>query len=328
MSDTTTNTDIPFGAWIKQLRLDRKISLEEIAAVTKVHIAQLRMIEEGEWKDLPASAFVRGFLVCYSRHLELDEEDVLRRYKIAMGSQLKTIESALPEGHRTVQSATRPKVRVASTPNFQKSPGSRDIDVKSNPTLTPKKIGIGAGALVVLVCLILLISLGKKSKPEAPVPAPETTAEVSETAAPELATPAAPVVVPVATPPQFTLELVGIEESWVNVKIGDSNAQGFSLKAGERKPFSVSPSVQLVLSNAGAVEIRWQGKAYASPGFRGDVKTLQLPAGLATLNEKKFVPKKVIAPRTAPVAPEAPAATEAPAAPASETPAVPAPEAR
>ena len=323
MSDTTTNTDLPFGSWIKQQRLDRKVSLEEIAAVTKVHIAQLRMIEEGEWKDLPASAFVRGFLVCYSRHLELDEEDVLRRYKIAMGSQLKTIESALPEGHRSVQSATRPKVRVASTPNFQKSPGARDIDVKSTPTLTPKKIGIGVGAVVALICLILLISLGKKTKSENPAPALETTTEVAETpVVPEIATPASTPAATTEVAPQFTLELVGIEESWVNVKIGDSNAQGFSLRAGERKPFSVSPSAQIVFSNAGAVEIRWQGKTYASPGFRGDVKTLQLPAGLSTLNEKKFVPKKVIAPRAAP------AATETPTAPATETPAAPAPEAR
>jgi transcriptional regulator with XRE-family HTH domain len=322
MSDTTPNTEPSFGSWIKQQRLDRKVSLEEIAAVTKVHIAQLRMIEEDDWKDLPASAFVRGFLVCYSRHLNLDEEDVLRRYKIAMGSQLKTIESALPEGHRSIQSATRPKVRVASTPNFQKSPGARDIDVKATPTLTPKKIAIAAASLGIIVVIILLISLGKKSDPKPPVvtevPAAAPTAEVAVAPAPE----AAPPINTAAPAPQFSLELIGVEESWVNVRVGDQNAQGFSLKPGERKNFAVSPSAQIVLSNAGAVEIRWEGKTYASPGFRGDVKTLQLPAALSTLTEKKFIPKRVIAPRTAPAA-TTPAPEVAPEAPAAPTPAAP-----
>ncbi|MEO5667914.1 MAG: RodZ domain-containing protein [Bdellovibrionota bacterium] len=317
MSESTQTPEPSFGSWIKQQRLERKVSLEEIAAVTKVHIAQLRMIEEDQWKDLPASAFVRGFLVCYARHLALDEEEVLRRYKIAMGSRLKTIEAALPEGHRSVQSATRPKVRVATTPNFQKSPGARDIQVKSSPTLTPKVIGIAVASLLAVVCLILLISLGRKSEPKVEVketPAAETTEVAPTPVAPPLAS---------ATPvpaPQFILELVGVEESWVNVKNGDQNAQGFSLRANERKSFTVSPSVQLVLSNAGAVEVHWEGKSYAAPGFRGDVKTLQLPSGLASLTEKKFVAKKVIAPRSAPPAtatpaPATPAATDAPATP-------------
>jgi cytoskeletal protein RodZ len=324
MSDTTSpqNTDMPFGSWIKQQRLDRKVSLEEIAAVTKVHIAQLRMIEENDWKDLPASAFVRGFLVCYARHLQLDEEDVLNRYKVAMGSQLKTIEAALPEGHRSIQSATRPKVRVASTPNFQKSPGARDIDVKSSPTLTPKKIGIALGAIVLVVVIVLLISLGRRSEPKPEIveseEAPAAVATAPETTPAETA----PVATPVVAAPQFTLELVGIEESWVNVKVGDQNPQGFSLKANERRSFAVSPNVQIVLSNAGAVEIRWEGKSYASPGFRGDVKTLALPAQLPTLTEKKFTPKKIIAPRTAPAA--APAAPTGDAAlPGAATPATP-----
>lgn len=321
MSDSTPNTEPSFGYWIKQQRLDRKVSLEEIAAVTKVHIAQLRMIEEDDWKDLPASAFVRGFLVCYSRHLNLDEEDVLRRYKIAMGSQLKTIESALPEGHRSIQSATRPKVRVASTPNFQKSPGARDIDVKATPTLTPKKIAFAAAAVGVVVVIVLLISLGKRSDPK-----PQAVAETP--AAPQPPVEVAPTPTPVGAPaptvpaPQFSLELIGVEESWVNVRVGDQNAQGFSLKPGERRNFAVTPSAQIVLSNAGAVEIRWEGKTYASPGFRGDVKTLQLPAALSTLTEKKFVPKRVIAPRSTPPA-VAPAPEQAPEAPAAASPEAP-----
>ncbi len=315
-----TDTEIGFGSWLKQHRVDRKISLEEIAAVTKVHIAQLKALEDDDWKELPAPAFVRGFLLCYARHLDLDEEEVLRRYKNAMGAQIKTIESALPQSNKTVPSPTRPKVRVASTPNFQKSPGARDIEVKSAPTLTPKKIAILGVSLIAIVCLVLLISLGKKSdnKNQAPVAAPSTETETAvEASSAEANTPETPAPIP-----EFSMDLIGVEDSWVSVKIGDQSSQGFSLKAGERRNFTVSPSVHLVLSNAGAVEIRWDNKHFAAPGFRGDVKTLSLPAGISDLTEKKSVPKRVIAPRSAP--PEtAPATPTAPAPAAPVTPTLP-----
>jgi hypothetical protein len=241
-----------------------------------------------------------------------------------MGSQLQTIESALPEGHRSIQSATRPKVRVASTPNFQKSPGARDIDVKATPTLTPKKIAFAAAGLGILIVIVLLISLGKKSDPKPSVvtetPAAAPSVEVAVAPAP-IAAPLSSATAP-APAPQFSLELIGVEESWVNVRVGDQNAQGFSLKPGERKSFAVTPSAQIVFSNAGAVEIRWEGKTYASPGFRGDVKTLQLPSALSTLKEKKFIPKKIIAPRTAPAV-ETPSPEQAPVAPAEPSPETP-----
>jgi transcriptional regulator with XRE-family HTH domain len=318
MSDSPENTEIGFGSWLKQHRLERQVSLEEIAAVTKVHIAQLKMLEQDEWKDLPAPAFVRGFLLCYARHLDLDEEDVLRRYKTAMGSQIKTIESVLPQGNKNIPSLTRPKVRVASTPNFQKSPGARDIEVRSTPALTPKKIAAIVIGLIVVICLVLLISLGKKSdskstsasKPVAPATATATTAQADP--GPGLLDNVSEL--PAQAPaPQFNLELLGVEDSWVNVKIGDQNPQGFSLKAGDRRSFVVSPQVHLVLSNAGAVEIKWDNTHYSAPGFRGDVRTLNLPEALSDLTEKKIVPRRVIAPRSVPTESTAPAAPAAPA---------------
>jgi hypothetical protein len=130
-----------------------------------------------------------------------------------------------------------------------------------------------------------------------------------------------------------TLELVGIEESWVIVKNGEGASEGFSLKAKEKRSFDISPRAQLVLSNAGAVEIRWNGVLYEAPGFRGDVKRLRLPDQLDTLKEKKRAPapRPMIAPRT--TAPTTPAdalpgreSSTPPSTPASsDAPSVPAP---
>jgi len=312
--------DQPFGEWLKEQRSQKNISLEEIAAVTKVHIAQLKMIEEDKWAQLPASAFVRGFLICYATHVGINEEEVLRRYKLVMGKNLRTIESALPAGYKGVHSASKPKVRVASTPNFQKAPGANQVNFTETPLMTPKRMGIIGVVIFLLIFLVVLISLGKKKETTEP-----ETVPVEQTQSTEAVGPEAPAEVDAsnveanapAPAPKHTLELIGVEESWVIVKNGDAASNGFSLKPKERRSFDISPRAQLVLSNAGALEIKWNGVLYESPGFRGDVKRLKLPDQLDTLKEKKYVaPRKVIEPRSTPaVAPiEPPAAPTLPGA--------------
>lgn len=44
---------LSFGRWLREERLRKNVSLEEIAAVTKVHISQLKHLEEDERDKLP-----------------------------------------------------------------------------------------------------------------------------------------------------------------------------------------------------------------------------------------------------------------------------------
>ncbi|NCN40116.1 hypothetical protein GW916_02600 [bacterium] len=291
-----------FGTWLKAQRLERNISLEEIAAVTKVHIHQLEIIEEDKWSELPAPAFVRGFLVCYARHLELDEEEILKRFKSSMGPGFKTIEAVLPDGLSGVKSATRPNVRVASSPNFQKAPGAKNMDVKTTPLLSPKKLGLFFGAVLIVAFIVTLISVGKEEQSQeqaqqnselAPAVEPQPAADVE----PSPSTDAVAAEEKATKPPQNELIVYGIENTWIKAKIDDENSKGTSLAKGKNQKYFVHDKVRLVLSNAGAVEIKWNGIHYASPGFRGDVKTLTLPQDLSSLEKKKWPPKPVATPK-------------------------------
>ncbi len=328
------NEDIPaqaeefrLGAWLKLQRTHRNISLEEIAAVTKVHIHQLETIEADKWSEMPAPAFVRGFLVCYSRHLDLDEDYILKRFKETMGPGFKTIEASLPSGASGVQSATKPNVRVASSPNFRKSPGATNMDIKTTPLLSLKKLGVVAILIIAIVLLITLVSVGKKEQTqeqekqalelghleenkEAPLGEEAKKATISEIENKDTTDTKA-----VLPPPQNVLVVYGIESTWIKAKIDDENSKGASLEKGQNQTFNVRNKVRLVLSNAGAVELKWNGVHYASPGFRGDVKTITLPDQLSIL-EKKVWPKKVI-PKPSPNASQLPGS--APVLPGTST---------
>lgn len=68
------------GAYLKEQREARRVSVDELAQTTRIPARILRQIELGSHAELPADVFVRGFLRAYARALDLDPEHVLARY--------------------------------------------------------------------------------------------------------------------------------------------------------------------------------------------------------------------------------------------------------
>jgi cytoskeletal protein RodZ len=53
------------------------MSLDQLAAATKIPRAQLELLEADRFEELPGMVFVKGFLRCSARALELDPDTVL-----------------------------------------------------------------------------------------------------------------------------------------------------------------------------------------------------------------------------------------------------------
>ncbi|MBP9945567.1 MAG: helix-turn-helix domain-containing protein, partial [Vicinamibacteria bacterium] len=66
-----------FGASLRRERELRGVSLQEIAAATKIGVRMLQAIEEDRLDKLPQGLFVRGFVREYARFLALDEQKIL-----------------------------------------------------------------------------------------------------------------------------------------------------------------------------------------------------------------------------------------------------------
>ncbi|HHX58306.1 MAG TPA: helix-turn-helix domain-containing protein [Candidatus Moranbacteria bacterium] len=75
------------GEKLKEIRTESKISLDEIARVTKVRKKYLECLESGCYEQLPPDVYVKGFLKSYSSYLGLSEKDVLKLYKKEVGIQ-------------------------------------------------------------------------------------------------------------------------------------------------------------------------------------------------------------------------------------------------
>jgi cytoskeletal protein RodZ len=68
------------GQYLRELREERKMSVEEVSRATRVPMASVERIETDRFDELPGEVFVRGFLKSYARSLGVSSDEVLARY--------------------------------------------------------------------------------------------------------------------------------------------------------------------------------------------------------------------------------------------------------
>jgi flagellar biosynthesis protein FlhG len=68
------------GSSLRRARLRAGVELKEISDITKVSMTNLQNIEDEEFEGLPASVYIRGFVMAYANMLGLDAEKVATDY--------------------------------------------------------------------------------------------------------------------------------------------------------------------------------------------------------------------------------------------------------
>jgi cytoskeleton protein RodZ len=103
-----------FGEQLRQARESQNISLQEIAASTKISSRALQALESEHFDQLPGGIFNKGFVRAYARYVGLDEEKMLEAYMAAAKqdaseNDLQTISNQV--------AAQRPRAESSLNPN-------------------------------------------------------------------------------------------------------------------------------------------------------------------------------------------------------------------
>lgn len=72
---------LSFGRYLKAIRLEAGITLEAVAATTRIPPGVLRSLEAEDHARLPDEVYMKGFLRSYAEVLALDPDDIIRRYQ-------------------------------------------------------------------------------------------------------------------------------------------------------------------------------------------------------------------------------------------------------
>jgi len=82
------------GSKLRDARVAKNLTLEDIAHTTKIPGASLAHLEAGRFEALPAPVFVRGFIRAYARVVGVDPSPFVRLYE-ATGRPLEPVDESL-----------------------------------------------------------------------------------------------------------------------------------------------------------------------------------------------------------------------------------------
>ena len=95
------------GNFIKEARLSRDQSVEELALDLKIGAHQLKAIEEGNEEFLPEKVFVKAMVRRISQKLKLDTDFIMNEFKSEIGKV--EIEEIVEEVSKNNQTSNQPK---------------------------------------------------------------------------------------------------------------------------------------------------------------------------------------------------------------------------
>jgi len=99
---------------LSTIRMNRGISLEQIAESTKIGIRLLEAIERGEFQKLPGGIYNTSYIRQYARAIEYDESAILEFYRVEMA---RTDQAAMPDagkGRRIYDNLRTPSTLLGS----------------------------------------------------------------------------------------------------------------------------------------------------------------------------------------------------------------------
>jgi cytoskeleton protein RodZ len=285
-----------FGERLKREREQRKITLQDVAAATKIGSRMLGALEDEKFDLLPGGIFNKGFVRAYARHLAINEDEVVAAYTEAY-------RAAHPE-----QSA--PADPDAETRKIMEQRALHMIQTRPRMRMDNLPWGKAAVAVVALALGIAWWGSYRRhsishpvvadvsrtaAKPADPAKAveprrsqspPKTIASPAARPAAESDDPTSPAeptltsVSEVVAPSTgfFRVLIRAREDSWIQITADGKQVLQDTLLASSQKSVGARSEIVIKAGNIGALEFWFNGQKLPAQGDLDQVKTLTFDA--------------------------------------------------
>lgn len=262
---------LPFGRYLKAVRLEKKISLEQVAEQTRIGMGNLLLVEQENHEQLPAEVFVKGFLRAYAAAVGADGDEAVRLYESGLDVAQKNAEPETSDGKSRRRSRRRLivgfglllgiiGVSIAALSFLRPTPGTQQPLLSPPPIVEDKPV--------------------VKDKPLAedkPVIAEKPIVKDEPAAAEPLSPAGLPAEPEKTTPEKLSLQITAQENTWIKVIVDEKESTEYSLKPGDDIELEATTGYNLLIGNAGGVKLALNGKPVALAGESGQVVTIELP---------------------------------------------------
>ena len=241
-----------FGASLRRERELRGVSLQEIAASTKIGVSMLQAIEDDRLDKLPQGLFVRGFVREYARFLALDEQKILTELSFH-ATPAPVVDHTVGEGGRRVSSRLAARLvnggltasvfgivaAMILNPGFSPPPAPPSVVPPVDGFSSPAGTASGSATLIASGTSVLPKTAGAPSS---------------------------------VLPQPLQLTLTATEDCWIGLDVGGDRVENRVLKKGESFSITARQNASLAVGNAGGLLVAIDRGPQRPLGNRGEVK--------------------------------------------------------
>lgn len=282
-----------FAEQLRKARLKKGISLQQIAAKTRIDIKFLEAIDNGNFGFLP-DLYVKAFIRQFAKSVDLDENEAIKKYEDALAG--KFIEDDEPKSLLEQKIETRTEEpeppKEKQTPVFDSSPAVEKPKTKPDDLNKKLRLLIYAAG-VILVGVIIYFSLSNRSSTIVVEEAPyekilEETRnryEVKEEKKDSLAV--------LVSADSIALQFINtdsVDSAWVMVIHDDSFKEDFLLYPGSSKSVRAKDNLKFTLGNSGVILLKLDNQQLDFEGRKGSVRHFEVNRkGIQRLNSPPII---------------------------------------
>ncbi len=268
-----------FAEKLRNTRENNEITLQQMAAKTRIDIKFLEAIDNGNFSFLP-NIYVRAFLKQYAKTVGLDEEETIKDYEAAKQGKLPEKNEVKEEKEIEEKKEEPDKEDIPKVKEKQTKPVQTFNDVSENQTEDDsgkkRKVMITGGSLIGMVVLVLLVYLlffpdksqiVVEERPYEEVLQETTQRYVEEESSDDLFS-------EVSTD-SLQLQIINFDSkdtSWVLVISDNKLKEDYLLYPGGSKSFKAATNFKFTLGNSGVIRIRLNGENIEFEGRRKSVR--------------------------------------------------------
>ena len=272
-----------FADELKAARIKSNISLQQMAAKSRIDIKFLEALDNGNFSFLP-DLYVKAFIKQYARVVGLDEIETLKRYDLAREGKLyeKAIE---PEPEQPKEEKEKPETQAPYKPVQQvKVPTFTDVNTLSTSSSKENKIKlkpayVAAGMIVIIIAAVYFMFFDKASnivveeKPFEEVLEQTTTDRFVEG---QKTDDAKQVTAALDSLILQVSNIDSIDSAWVLVIYDDVVKGDFLLYPKSSKTIKAARLFKITLGNSGVIRFVLNKAAVQFEGRRGSVRHFKL----------------------------------------------------
>jgi len=283
---------------LKEQREKAGITLQNVAAKTRIDIKFLEALEDGNFNFLP-EIYVKAFIKQYAKVVGLDEEETLQKYILAKEGKEEAVEKAKQENTgEKEQDTDNQKTNSGVENNKPAKIFTDDSTSKKNNKGEKNKqkqiiIGVSViGAILFMLLIFVLFIDGSDDIIVEEKPYDEVLQETQNRYIEEESNQTTEEKI-AANFEELTLTITNIDSTdsaWVLVIVDDKSIEDFLLLPKISKTIKGNNNFNFTLGNSGVVNLNLNGNVVDFDGRRGAVRYFKLDAnGL----ERVYTPPKI-----------------------------------